>query len=157
MYKDDGYDEDDDDINIGNTQYAQHSGPELSVAIILSRTTITKMPLIKKMAGELMKQTRFVKWNYRGILTHPPKYKGTPHINLARMLDIMLTKTEKASPTEMGIILNIIKPFYRNIKPHVKNTHILKQFDTWDMTPSSIQNNQKQRGNLPPSITYQTL
>ena len=141
------------DIYIGNTQYAQHSGPELAVAIVLSKTTITKIPLVKKLAWELMKHTKYINWNYKGILTHPSKFKGTRHINLARMLDIMITKTEKATPTEMGIILNVIKPIYPYLKPHVRNINIRKQFDQWDVAPAAVRN--RKQSNAP--ITYQTL
>ena len=136
MYRDDDYDlsdENQDDIILGNTQYAHYSGPQLAIALILNNATLGKMPFIRKLATELMKYPRYINWNYKGILTHPTKYRFTPHIDIARFIDIMITKSEKPTDTEKGIILNIVRPFYQNIKSHVKNTEILQSFQQWDI------------------------
>ena len=136
LYRDDDYDQSDenqDDINLGNTQYAHYSGPQLAIALILSNASLVKLPLIRKFAAELMKHTRYINWNYKGILTHPDKYRFSPHIDIARFIDIIISKDEKPTDTEKSIILNIVRPFYRDIKPHVKNTVIRQTFNLWDV------------------------
>ena len=126
-------DNDEDDIYLGSTQYADYSGPELAIAVILGKSNISKLQPIKRLAAELYKQRRHFNWNYKGIITHPPQYRHTPHLKLSRMIDIMVTKMEKPTPTESSIIFNIIRPFYKDIKPHVKNTSILQQMNAWDI------------------------
>ena len=183
VFKDDDYyddeDENFDDINIGNTALATYSGPELAVAIILSKTNVTKIPLIKKLSTELMKHTKYINWNYKGIITHPEQYRNTQHINLGRMLNIMVSKTEKATPTEFAIITNIIRPFYLDIKSHIKNSEIQKHFKDLDIyqgltasgrttksistaTPRASSNKKKRTKSFNPyspnnTLTYETL
>ena len=171
IYRDEDYDdpseEDQNDINLGNTQYAHYSGPQLAIALILSNATLGKMPFIKKLAAELMKYPGFINWNYKGILTHPPKYRFTPHIDIARFIDIMVTKSEKPTDTEKGIILNIVRPFYQKIKSHVKNTELLQSFQQWDIYQGQSSGTRPRRQRisravrrnsspLPPTLSPQT-
>ena len=150
---DNEYPSDEDDINLGNTSYAHYSGPELAIALILGKSNITKIPLVKRLAAELYKQRKYFNWNYKGIITHPPRYRHTPHLKLRRMIDIMVTKIEKPTLTESSIIFNIIRPFYKDIKPHVKNTTILQQMKAWDIYSSQSASSRNRRPAMVGSTT----
>lgn len=158
LYKDSEYDaddEDDSDVIIGNSQNTHYTGQEVAIALALAKSTVTKMPLLKKLADELMKHTKYINWNHKGVLTHPQRYRYTPHLNLTTMLDIMINKRNKATPTEMGIILNIIRPFYREIKPHLKNEKIINQIDEWNTYNRKTASMRTAKNNR--SLGYQSL
>ena len=143
-------DEDDDE-----DPYGHYSGPQLAVALLLSKTGLSKMSLVKKMTDELQQHKKHFNWDFNGTITHPPKYRRSPHINLSKMVNVLTVKNNKPTPTELAIITNIVRPFYQKIRAHVKNKDILKQFNLWDIYNRQASSSRRQATSS--TSTYQTL
>ena len=132
MVDDDDYDSDTYvDDGLANATQRDGLARKKAISDILFATPDLRVRKVKVLGNALLDNTDYINWNSKGDFTYPAKYKHSKHLNLFKLLTIATSKAS-GTPTEMNIILDIIRPFYQNIKGLVKNDEILKHMAEWD-------------------------
>ena len=154
----DGDDDDDDDDDNGALDDGDHNNSQkIGAALAIAKTAAGRMSLAKKLVEEMMRHPQYISWNRRGLITLPIKYKHSRHMNLYEMLNILTGKKSTVNQTQLKIIIHIIRPFYRHIKPHVKNETIIKQFDEWDHSNKTTASDRFTKRKSTPKSFYSIL
>ena len=126
-FDEDTYDSDDYmdlDDDILDRQLREEKARKHAIYEILMKVPASKLKTVKGLADDLLKSTDQINWNSRGVITKPLKYKDTPHLNIAKLLNIISSKAQ-GTPAEMAIVKDIIKSIYKNMKlTNVKNKEL---------------------------------
>ena len=132
-----GHDSDDSEsgdtiTTVAPTQQRRQQGDALTaVSEVIKKTSSKAMKVsVKNLANELIKHDIFFQWDVNGNITFP-KSVNTNIINLHKLIRILIYVRSGTMP-EHYEISNIIRPFYKKIKPFVRNKSILSKIEEWD-------------------------
>ena len=85
--------------------------------------TVYRKHLAKSIGNVLLNNSRYVTWDPEGFIIIPPNTK-VDFMKLEKLLDILISK-KKGTQHQIGVITDIIKPFYNKISKYIKNDKII--------------------------------
>ena len=143
-------DEDDDDGVVSDDEdfiVKRKSKQRELVGVI--RDIVEKLPagrkqrIAYKIINILTKNKRHLSWDFDGTILHPPHRDLDEVGNMKKFFDIILYKN-KGSPVQIGVVADLIKPFFRDVEQFILNEKLIKK----------IGKGLKVKGNLPQYVSW---
>ena len=94
----------------------------------------------------LTKNKRHLRWDFDGTIIHPPHRDLEEIGNMKKFFDIILYKN-KGSPVQVGVVADLIKPFFREMEQFIENEKVVKKL------AKGLRNN----GNLPQYVSWYNM
>ena len=113
------------------------------------RDIAEKLPAGKKQRNAyriiniLTKNKRHLSWDFDGTILHPPHRDLDEVGNMKKFFDIILYRN-KGSPMQIGVVADLIKPFFRDVEQFILNEKLIKK----------IGKGLKVKGNLPQYVSW---
>ena len=91
----------------------------------------------------LTKNKRHLRWGFDGTILHPPHRDLDEVGNMKKFFEIMVYK-KKGSPLQIGVVADLVKPFFRDVEPFIENEKLIKRLGI----------KLKNKGNLPQYVSW---
>ena len=129
----DDYFDDDDNYDAGQPKISK---AKIAIANILTNSKSKNLSNIDRMSKLLMEQRKYILWDRRGKLIKPAQYYNHPTLDIAKIIDILISK-RIGKNEEVKLVISLIKPFYKYIKHMIKNPNIIEKIELWEMYKNS--------------------
>ena len=91
----------------------------------------------------LAKNKRHLSWDFEGTILHPP-HRDLDAVENMKTFFLIILYRNKGSPMQIGVVADLIKPFFRDVEQFILNEKLIKK----------IGKTLNVKGNLPQYVSW---